>query len=66
MAFDISVEEFAARTGAFYNVEKRFLHATGLILRPDGTVDEAVYSTGPIGRLPAADVLKLIDYRSKP
>jgi peroxiredoxin len=66
VAFNMDAKEFAARTGAFYNADKGYLHATGFIIRPDGTIDEAVYSTGPVGRLIAADALRLIDYRSRP
>jgi alkyl hydroperoxide reductase subunit AhpC len=64
-AYGIDGREFSARTGAFFDEAKGFLHATGFILDPDGRVREAVYSTGPIGRFTAGDALTLIGYMSK-
>jgi peroxiredoxin len=65
LAYGMDTKEFANMTGAFFSDEKGFIHATGFIIRPDGGVDDAVYSTGPIGRLTAADALMLIDHRKK-
>lgn len=62
VAYGMDAKGFADMTGAFYDEKKLFLHATGFIIRPDGTIEGAVYSTGPIGRLAAADTLMLIDY----
>ena len=62
VGYGLDAEEIAARYGAFYEPEKKFLHATGFLIRPDGSVGNAVYSTGSIGRLTAADALRLIDY----
>ena len=54
--------EFAKKTGAFYKIEesRQYLHATGFILRLDGTIAQAVYATGKIGRFMAADCLRVI------
>ena len=57
LAYGLSAEEVSRVTGAFYEPQKRFLHATGFILKPDGTVAAAVYSTGAVGRYTAADAL---------
>lgn len=65
MAYGLNARDFAAKTGAFFDEGKGYIHATGFILRPDGKIENAVYSTGPIGRLTAADTLTLIDYRTK-
>jgi peroxiredoxin len=65
LAYGIDAKDFACMTGAFFDDKKGFLHATAFIIRPDGTLEDAVYSTGPIGRLMAADALMLIDYRMK-
>jgi hypothetical protein len=65
MAYGIDAKEFANMTGAFYESKKGFLHATSFIIKPDGSVGDAVYSTGPIGRLTATDTLMLIDFRKK-
>ena len=38
--------------------DRTFLHATGFLLDPDVRVVNALYSSGPIGRLTASDVLR--------
>ncbi len=65
VAFGLNATDFSARTGAFYESEKGYLHATAFLLKPDGTVSNAVYSTGSVGRLTATDALRLIDYFTK-
>ncbi len=62
VGYGLDVEEIATRYGAFYDDERKFLHATGFLLRPDGSVCNAVYSTGSVGRLTAADSLRLVDH----
>jgi alkyl hydroperoxide reductase subunit AhpC len=57
IGYGLSAQEISALTGAFFEAQKKYLHATGFILRPDGAVAHAVYSTGPIGRYTAADAL---------
>lgn len=42
--------------------EQPFVQAAGFVLRPGGTVELAVYSSGAVGRLVATDVLGLIRY----
>lgn len=65
LAYGMVAKEFADMTGAFFDTKKGFLHATAFIIKPDGTIGDAVYSTGSIGRLTAADTLMLIDFRKK-
>lgn len=60
VACRLSAPEISALTGAFYDAEKNFVHATGFTLNPDCTVAGAVYSTGAIGRYTAADALDLV------
>jgi peroxiredoxin len=51
----------AESTGARLQTgDKTFLHATGFLLNPAGEVVNSVYSSGPIGRLTANDVLKKV------
>ena len=57
-------------TGAFYqpdppNRPRSFLHTTNFLLSPDGKVNIAVYSSGPLGRLVWQDVLQAVQYRKK-
>jgi len=65
LGYGVDAKDFARATGAFFDDKKGFLHATGFIIRPNGTVENAVYSTGPIGRFVAAESLGLIGYRMK-
>jgi len=66
VGYGLNAEEISRVTGAFYEKEKKFLHAAGFIIRPDKTIVNACYSSGPIGRLAARDTLNLIKfYKSK-
>lgn len=65
VGYGVVAEQVSALTGAYYEPEKKFLHATGFILKPDGVVAAAVYSTGPIGRYTAADALDILTFLSK-
>ena len=62
---DLDARAISARTGAFFDDEKGFLHATGFLLNRTGTVMVSVYSSGAIGRLAAEDCLGLIDHLQK-
>ena len=55
-------DEVSAATGAFTESKRGILHATGFILAPGGTVAQACYSTGPIGRITALDTLRIIRF----
>lgn len=53
----------AAITGAYINeTPRRYLEATGFVLAPDGRLLNAVYSSGPLGRLVAEDVMGMVAY----
>ena len=56
------VDGVAAITGAYTNQSPRYLQTTGFLLTPDGKVANAVYSSGPIGRLVADDVIGMVTY----
>ena len=62
VGYGLIAEEISRVTGAYYEKEHKFLHATGFLLRPDKTVAVACYSTGPIGRFVAKDVLNLVKF----
>lgn len=55
-------DKVAATTGAFLNDDPRCLQPTGFVLAPDGSVVNAVYSSGAIGRLEPDDVAGLVTY----
>ena len=65
VGFGLVAEQVSGMTGAYYDPDKKFFHATGFILKPDGVVASAVYSTGPIGRFTAADALAVVNFLSK-
>ncbi len=62
VGFGLDAASVSEQTGAFYDEKRGSLHATGFVLAPDGKIANAVYSTGPLGRLVAADTLALIKY----
>jgi peroxiredoxin len=55
-------DEVAALTGAYVNETPRYLQSTGFLLDPNGHVLNAVYSSGPIGRLVPEDVIGMVTY----
>ena len=55
IAHSLDVVAFSEKTGAFLSKDRDYLHATAFIIRPDGKVALAVYSTGPVGRLTAKE-----------
>jgi peroxiredoxin len=55
-------DRVATLTGAYVNQTPRYLQSTGFVLDPDGHVLNAVYSSGPIGRLVAEDVIGMVNY----
>lgn len=59
-------EKINELTGAFIERDRGFLHATGFMLSPRGKVAQAVYSTGPIGRLNPLDTLRVLEFVQRP
>ncbi len=56
----------AAATGASLQTgDRTFLHATGFLLSPDGKVNTSVYSSGPIGRFTANDIMKKVNFEKR-
>jgi alkyl hydroperoxide reductase subunit AhpC len=62
VGFGLIAEEISRLTGTYYEKEKKYLHATGFLLRPGKTILIACYSLGAIGRLVPKDVLRLVRY----
>ena len=62
MAYGVNAEDISGKTGAFFEVKRKIVQPTGLLARPDKTIEVAVYSTGPVGRFVAQDVLKLVRF----
>lgn len=55
-------DNVAAITGAYVNPTPHYLQTTGFVLSPEGKILNAVYSSGPIGRLVAEDVIGMVAY----
>ncbi|MBS3780351.1 MAG: redoxin domain-containing protein, partial [Desulfovermiculus sp.] len=62
VAHGLDLDTIGQSLGGFFESEKRFLQPSGFLIRPTGTIEVASYSSGPIGRLKAADVLALTRY----
>ena len=60
LGYGLDYQDISRSTGAFIEHERKILHATGFVLKPDLKVQVAAYSTGPIGRLTPNDVTSLI------
>ncbi len=60
LACGLDYQAVSRATGAFIEHERKILHATGFVLKPDLTIQVAAYSTGPIGRLTANDVSSVV------
>ena len=56
----LDYQDISRRTGAFIEHERKILHATGFLLKPDLKIHVAAYSTGPIGRLTPNDVTAVV------
>jgi peroxiredoxin len=56
------LDKVAAITGAYTNDSPRYLQTTDFLLAPDGKILNAVYSSGPLGRLVAEDVIGMVTY----
>ncbi len=61
MLHSVDAHAVADSTGAMLqDGDRTFLHATGFLLDPQGVISNAVYSSGPIGRFTANDILKKV------
>ncbi len=62
VGYGLDPEKVSAITGTYYEKEKKYLHAANFLIRPDKTIEVACYSSGPIGRFVAKDVLWLVKF----
>ncbi len=65
VAYGLDAESVSALTGAYYQKEKGFLHATGFLLRPNNDIEIACYSSGALGRLQPKNILKVVQHYKK-
>ncbi len=61
--YGLDAHETAASLGCYLNekAELPHLHATAFVLRPNGTIALAVYSSGALGRLSVEDALSVVE-----
>lgn len=65
IAYGIDGMQVCQATGAYWEERRRIVQATGFLLRPDGHIVTAVYSSAQIGRFVASDVVRVIDFQQK-
>ena len=61
----LDARETMATIGGYMNEEPPYLHPSGFILRPDGTIVMLAQASGAIGRLVATDTIGLIRHDQK-
>ena len=63
---ELDAPTVSADTGAPYqDGDKVFLHGTGWLINPDGEIAQSLYSTGPIGRFTASDVIRKVMFERR-
>ena len=65
VGYDLDAFEIERLTGAYINRDPPFIQATGFILRPDGTIAVAVYSSDQVGRLLGSDAAGFIEFSNQ-
>ena len=65
VAYGLEVPRDAEKIGAFWDQQRKIIHATDFVLDSDKKVVDASYSIGPIGRIVAADALSHIQFFKK-
>ena len=62
VGYGLPLKETARTLGAFYEERRQVLNSTGFLIKPDGTVAAAQYSSRSIGRLTWQDVVALVEF----
>lgn len=62
VAYGLDAEEVSRVTGTYYEKKRKFSHPAGFVVRPDRAIEVSCYSSGPVGRFVAQDVLRLIQF----
>jgi peroxiredoxin len=65
IGFGLAARDIATTLGCFYEETDGFLQKCAFVLRPGGEIARAVYSTGPVGALTAADTLYSLEFFQK-
>jgi peroxiredoxin len=62
VAWGLSVPEAAERIGGWWDEKRQIVQPSEFLLGPDRKVLHVTYSSGPIGRIQAADALSLVRF----
>ena len=65
VAYGLEIPRDADKIGAYWEERRKIFHATNFVLDFKRKVVHASYSTGPIGRIVAADALSHIQFLKK-
>ncbi len=65
VAYGLEIPRDADKIGAYWEERRKIFHATNFVLDSKRKVVHASYSTGPIGRIVAADALSHIQFLKK-
>ena len=65
VAWGLEMPRDAEKVGAFWEERRKIIHATNFVLDSQKKVVAASYSTGPIGRIMAADAFNYIQFLKK-
>ena len=60
-----ATREDADRIGAWWEDRRGIIQPSQFVVGADGKIIASTYSSGPIGRIEPADVVKLIEFREK-
>ena len=63
VGFGVDMRTVGEILQGYVNEERGSLESSNFLLRPDGTIELAVYASGPIGRLTPEDILDFINRR---
>ena len=55
-------QAMASTIGAWWQDSREFIQPAEFIVRADGRIAASSYSDGPLGRMDAADVIKLVGF----
>ena len=65
VGYGLSVPEDADRIGAAWEKERRIIQPSEFLVRDKGTILHATYSSGPVGRIKAGDLVRLVTFLEK-
>jgi peroxiredoxin len=54
--------KLAEAVGAWWEADRQFIQPSEFVVGPDGRVVQSSYSSGPLARTEAEDVLKLVNF----